>query len=291
MIVLADANLQNAISGALWGGFANAGQTCSGIERVYVDSARGRPLRRGRGRRRAAAARGRPDGLGHRDRPDGLARSSSSWSRSSWTTPSRTAPSCTAAGPTEVAGSGRLLRAGRAHGRDARHAHHARGDLRPRGPDHRGGSARRRRSAWPTTREFGLGASVWTLDRARGERIARRHRVGHGLDQRPHVLARRVPVRVGRREELRARPLALEVRLLRVREHQAARPGSRRCTRNFWWHPYDESLGRAIDASAKLLYGRDDDKLKALREGAQPLLKVGAKTLPRRLPPLARRAS
>src|SRR4051794_40782068 len=35
-IVLPDANLPNAISGCLWGGFANAGQTCSGIERVYV---------------------------------------------------------------------------------------------------------------------------------------------------------------------------------------------------------------------------------------------------------------
>src|SRR3954451_15401050 len=36
MIVCADADLPNAISGAVWGGFANAGQTCSGIERVYV---------------------------------------------------------------------------------------------------------------------------------------------------------------------------------------------------------------------------------------------------------------
>src|SRR5205085_4596723 len=35
-IVLSDANLPNAISGCLWGSFANAGQTCSGIERVYV---------------------------------------------------------------------------------------------------------------------------------------------------------------------------------------------------------------------------------------------------------------
>ena len=39
MIVCADADLDNAISGALWGGFANAGQTCSGIERVYVERA------------------------------------------------------------------------------------------------------------------------------------------------------------------------------------------------------------------------------------------------------------
>src|SRR5690349_4220178 len=36
MIVCADADLDNAVSGAVWGGFANAGQTCSGIERVYV---------------------------------------------------------------------------------------------------------------------------------------------------------------------------------------------------------------------------------------------------------------
>src|SRR3954467_4774509 len=35
-IVLADANLDNAVAGCLWGGFANAGQTCSGIERVYA---------------------------------------------------------------------------------------------------------------------------------------------------------------------------------------------------------------------------------------------------------------
>src|SRR6266496_4087127 len=35
-IVCADADLANAVSGAVWGGFANAGQTCSGIERVYV---------------------------------------------------------------------------------------------------------------------------------------------------------------------------------------------------------------------------------------------------------------
>src|SRR5690349_5194193 len=36
MIVLEDANLRNAVAGCAWGSFANAGQTCSGIERVYV---------------------------------------------------------------------------------------------------------------------------------------------------------------------------------------------------------------------------------------------------------------
>ena len=35
-IVCADADLANAVSGCVWGGFANSGQTCSGIERTYV---------------------------------------------------------------------------------------------------------------------------------------------------------------------------------------------------------------------------------------------------------------
>ncbi len=36
MIVLSDANISHAVGGAAWGGFANMGQTCAGIERVYV---------------------------------------------------------------------------------------------------------------------------------------------------------------------------------------------------------------------------------------------------------------
>src|SRR5690349_15917041 len=36
MIVLEDANLPNAARAAVWGGFANAGQACASIERLYV---------------------------------------------------------------------------------------------------------------------------------------------------------------------------------------------------------------------------------------------------------------
>jgi succinate-semialdehyde dehydrogenase/glutarate-semialdehyde dehydrogenase len=36
MIVLEDANLVNAARAAVWGGFANAGQACASIERLYV---------------------------------------------------------------------------------------------------------------------------------------------------------------------------------------------------------------------------------------------------------------
>jgi acyl-CoA reductase-like NAD-dependent aldehyde dehydrogenase len=37
MLVLADADLDHAVDGALWGAFTNCGQVCSGIERVYVE--------------------------------------------------------------------------------------------------------------------------------------------------------------------------------------------------------------------------------------------------------------
>src|SRR5207248_1722157 len=37
MVVLDDADLERAVSGALWGAFFNCGQVCSGVERIYVD--------------------------------------------------------------------------------------------------------------------------------------------------------------------------------------------------------------------------------------------------------------
>lgn len=36
MIVFEDVNLERAVNGALWGGMANSGQTCTSIERIYV---------------------------------------------------------------------------------------------------------------------------------------------------------------------------------------------------------------------------------------------------------------
>src|SRR5262249_5134103 len=36
MLVLADADLERAARGAVWGAFANAGQACASVERCYV---------------------------------------------------------------------------------------------------------------------------------------------------------------------------------------------------------------------------------------------------------------
>lgn len=60
MLVLEDADVERTLDGALWASFANAGQVCSGVERIYVArplydefvgalAARARALRVGRG--------------------------------------------------------------------------------------------------------------------------------------------------------------------------------------------------------------------------------------------------
>jgi hypothetical protein len=46
-----------------------------------------------------------------------------------------------------------------------------------------------------------------------------------------------------------------------------------------WWQPYDRKLGDAIRSSAQLLYGRNGNRLKALREGFRPLVEVTRRTM------------
>jgi succinate-semialdehyde dehydrogenase/glutarate-semialdehyde dehydrogenase len=53
-------------------------------------------------------------------------------------------------------------------------------------------------------------------------------------------------------------------------------------SRDFWWHPYDETLGEAIRASAGLLYGGAGSRVKVLRDGGGSLLRTGARTLRKR---------
>jgi len=45
MIVLEDANLERAVNGALWAGFQNSGQSCAGVERVYVHESVAEPFK------------------------------------------------------------------------------------------------------------------------------------------------------------------------------------------------------------------------------------------------------
>ena len=128
--------------------------------------------------------------------------------------------------------------------------------------------------------DFGLGASVWTMNRAKSERIARRleagmvwandHMYSHGACSCSWGGVK--DSGLGRSHSKFGLYECVNVKL------QSWEPSR---TRDFWWHPYDESLGRALHASAQLLYGRDSDKPAALRRGARPLLRDRAEVAAR----------
>jgi succinate-semialdehyde dehydrogenase/glutarate-semialdehyde dehydrogenase len=126
--------------------------------------------------------------------------------------------------------------------------------------------------------EFGLGASVWTTDRARGERMARRlesgmvwlndHMYSHGACSCSWGGVK--DSGLGRSHSKFGFYECVNIKLVTWDPSR---------TRDFWWHPYDESLAKAVHASAQLLYGRDADKAGALRRGFRPFLRVARRAL------------
>ena len=283
MIVLPDAHLGNAVGGALWGGFANAGQTCSGIERAYV----AREVSEHFIADVVAGARRLTVG----DPLDWDTQVGPMVSRDQFDLVRELVDDAVAAGatlecggPAEVAGSNGAFYAptvltGVTH------------DMRIMREEIFGPvlpimtvDSEEEAIRLANDSDFGLGASVWTRDRYKGERIAREiqsgmvwvndHMYSHGACQcawggvKDSGLGR-AHSKFGFYECVNIKLVAWEPSVVR----------------NFWWHPYDETLGRAIRASAKLLYGRESDREKALREGALPLLKVAGRTLRRSLDP------
>ena len=226
MIVLADADIDHAVAGALWGGFANAGQTCSGIERVYVLREVSERFVEGvvEGARRLRVG----------DPADWNTEIGPMVSREQFETVAelvddavRAGANLRCGGPVQVDGHEQAAFYGPTVLTDvhACDADHARGDLRSRSADRgrglrgRGPRAGQRFSFW--ARGVGL-----DLRPGQGRALRARARGRNGVDQRPHVQPRRMPVLMGRCEGIRSRTHALEVRTLRVREHQAARVGA-----------------------------------------------------------------
>jgi acyl-CoA reductase-like NAD-dependent aldehyde dehydrogenase len=277
MIVLGDAHLPHAISGALWGGFANAGQTCSGIERVYV--------------MRDVAdhfVAGVVDGAMRLAVGDPL----------EWSTqvgPMISGEQCRSVrelvddavaqgatlrcgGPVEVDGlSGAFFAP--AVLTEVRHdmrimREETFGPVLPIVTVDREDEA----IALANDSDFGLGASVWTRDRLKGDRIAPEleagtvwindHMYSHGACQCSWGGVKRSGV--GRTHSKFGFYECVNVKLVAWEPSRVA---------DFWWYPYDETLGKATRAAARLLYGREADRQRALREGAVPLLKVAGRTL------------
>jgi acyl-CoA reductase-like NAD-dependent aldehyde dehydrogenase len=271
MIVCADARLPNAVSGCLWGGFANAGQTCSGIERVYVlEEVAERFVEgvvAGAKRLRVGDPLDPRTEIGPMISPEQL------------TVVDQLVADAVASGATLHCG-----------GADAPYFRPAvltgvTHEMRIMREEIFGPvvpivtvASEAEGIELANDSEFGLGASVWTRNRAKGERIADRleagmvwvndHMFSHGVCSCSWGGVKQSGL--GRSHSKFGLWECVNIKLL------AWEPSR---TRNFWWHPYDESLDAAMSASARLLYGRDSDKPAALRRGLGPLLRVGARTL------------
>lgn len=286
-IVLSDANVSHAVAGVLWGGFANAGQTCSGIERVYVMSDVADRFTEELVRGARALRVGDP----------------ADWDVEIGPMVSEEQHDLVAELVDDAVAGGATLRCG--------------GPVPP--PEAIAGDGAPRPGKWfapavltgvthdmrimreeifgpvipvitvdsedeaialANDSDFGLGASVWTGDRARGDRVARRIEAG-SVWVNDHLFSHgacscawggvkdsgigRSHSKFGFYECVRIKQLVHE----------------RGLTRNVWWHPYDSALGGTLKATADVLYGRDSAKLGALRRGLRPTLSRARQALRR----------
>jgi acyl-CoA reductase-like NAD-dependent aldehyde dehydrogenase len=279
MIVCADVNLDHAVPGALWGGFANAGQTCSGIERVYVLRDVAEPFieRVVRGAQRLRV--GNPLEWETEIGP--------MTSEEQYETVLELVDDAVSSGaerlcggPVEVEGlAGKFIAPTVLRG-----VTHEMRIMREEifGPvlpivvvD-----SEQEAIDLANDSEFGLGASIWSRDRQKAERMTRRieagmvwindHSFTHGACQCSWGGVKHSGL--GRSHSKFGFYECVNIKL------KTWEPGF---ARDPWWHPYDRTLGEAFRASAKLLYGRNGQRVEALREGLVPLLKVTARSLRR----------
>jgi acyl-CoA reductase-like NAD-dependent aldehyde dehydrogenase len=103
--------------------------------------------------------------------------------------------------------------------------------------------------------------SVWAGDRAHGERVARSLGVELAWVNDHGYTSPAAPVRLARHV---------------VAQQIASQPTRLRSAR---WLPYDPALVRASTATARLMYGRESERLETLRADAVPLVRTGVRLL------------
>ena len=276
-IVCADADLANAVSGCVWGGFANAGQTCSGIERTYVVESVADEFLEGVRRETERLELGDPleweTEIGpmvsaeQADLVTGLVDGAIADGADRLT-----------GGPRELPGyNGRFIAPTVLAGVTDEMSIMSEEIFGPVVPVI---VVADEAEAARAGERLALRARRLGLDDRPGEGRADRapNRVGHGVDQRPLLLARRDADLLGRGQGLRPRALALEVRPLRVREREARLLGAGPHARLLVAAVRRRSRHGAAVLGAAALRPRCHPPA-GMREGLGPLARVGAKTL------------
>jgi acyl-CoA reductase-like NAD-dependent aldehyde dehydrogenase len=276
-IVCTDPDLDNAIDGIAWGGFANAGQTCSGIERVYVVADVAERFLAGLGAAAERLSVGDPQSwdteIGPMVSPEQAAIVTDLVDDAIAAGAERIC-----GGPVEVAGSpgthiAPTVLTGVTHEMRIMREEIF-GPVLPVVVVEDEEEALR----LANDSDFGLGASIWTRDRAKGERMARRVRSGMvWINDHAYTHAAVQCAWGGIKDSGLGRTHSsfgfYECAEVKTVTWNPAR------SRDFWWHPYDETLGTAVRASAGLLYGGAGPKVKVLRDGGGSLLRTGARTV------------
>jgi acyl-CoA reductase-like NAD-dependent aldehyde dehydrogenase len=283
MLVLADADLPNAVAGALWAGCAGAGQARGAVERVYV----AREIADQFVERLVACARAYAVGdpadphvqmgplasarrLRHVSELVDEALAQGAQLRCGG--PMQTPPGCSGAwyAPTVVTGVHQEMRLMREPLDGPVLAVMATDSVE-------------QAIALANDCEYGLGASVWSADRYRGARIARELHAGMVWlnDHPPAPTLTRGPWGAAAGGGLGK---TLGQAGLRACAQEKLIAWSSPGLRGLWWGPYDESTLRAARAVARLRSGRESDRERAWRQGAPAIVRLGARMLGRGVP-------
>jgi acyl-CoA reductase-like NAD-dependent aldehyde dehydrogenase len=256
-LVLADANLDNAIAGCTWGSFVGAGQMGAAIERIYV--VREVAERFSRGMIESAARLRTGDPLSW-DTDVGPLASPERFERVRELVEDAVTGGAVLRCGGPVESGGRFFAPAVLTG--------VKPEMRIMREEIRGPVApivvvRDEEEAIGLANDCALdfGASIWTGDAGKGTRIGRRMK-GRAVWLNTHAYSARS--RFDFYDHVYAK---------RVTTTPAA-------TRDPWWFPYDEALGTALHTGAQLFYGRDADKRDALRRGAGPLARMARRVLP-----------
>jgi acyl-CoA reductase-like NAD-dependent aldehyde dehydrogenase len=245
--VLDDADLDRAVAGALWGSFMNAGQVCSGVERIYVQGRLYEPFVEELARRTRELRLGEDIGPlvseEQRAKVEELvadAVAAGARARVGGRRPERPGWFYEPTVLVDVPGGSRIERE-EIFGPVVTVARAGNDDAVVNAAN---------------SSTFGLGASVWTRDGERAARVARRLQTGsvwHNDHAYSYASAQaswggRKESGFGRTHSKHGLYDLVSVKFVDRDRGRVPVP---------WWYPYDERAADAFRASAHVLYGRD----------------------------------